>query len=70
MKLTCICIYHLSTFHFQKNEGVNEWVTEGVSKYLPKNAMKLRKFHISVAGTCNFYKKNKLKSKMFNNKRS
>ena len=29
---------------FQKNEGVNERVAERVSKYLPKNAVKLRKF--------------------------
>ena len=35
---------HLNTFHFQKNEGVNERIAEGISKYLPKNAMKLRKF--------------------------
>ena len=33
-----------STFHFQKNEGVNERVVEDVSEYLPKSAMKLRKF--------------------------
>ena len=37
-------MYHLSTFHFQKNEGVNERVPEVVSKYLPKNALKLSKF--------------------------
>ena len=37
-------MYHHSTFHFQKNEGVNEGVAEGASKYLPTNAMKLRKF--------------------------
>ena len=37
-------LYHLSTFHFQKNERVNEKVAEGVSKDLPKTAMKLRKF--------------------------
>ena len=29
-------MYHLSTFRFQKNEGVNKRVAEGVSKYLPK----------------------------------
>ena len=33
-----------STFHFQKNDGVNERVAEDVSKYLPNNAKKLRKF--------------------------
>ena len=37
-------MYRFGTFHFQKNEGVNERVAEGVSKYLPKSAMKLRKF--------------------------
>ena len=37
-------MYHLSTFHFQKNKSVKEKVAEGISKYLPKNAMKLRKF--------------------------
>ena len=37
-------MYHLSTFLFQKNESVKERVAEGISKYLPKNAMKLRKF--------------------------
>ena len=37
-------MYHLSTFHFQKNEGVNERVPEVVSKYLPKNSIKLSKF--------------------------
>ena len=42
MKLT-LHMYHLSTFHFQKNEGVNERLAESVSKYLPKNAMKFRK---------------------------
>ena len=26
---------YVSTFHFQKNEGVNERVTDGISKYLP-----------------------------------
>ena len=35
---------NLSTFHFQNNEGVNERVAESGSKYLPKNAMILRKF--------------------------
>ena len=34
----------LSTFYFQKNEGVNERVTDDISKYLPRNAMKLGKF--------------------------
>ena len=29
---------------FQKNEGVNERVTDSVSKYLPTNAMKFRRF--------------------------
>ena len=29
---------------FPKNEGVNEKVAEGVTKYLPKNAIKFKKF--------------------------
>ena len=37
-------MYHLSIFHFQKIEAVNENGAELVSKYLSKNAVKLRKF--------------------------
>ena len=38
-----ICIT-LAYFISKTNEGVNERVAEGVTKYLPKNAMKLRTF--------------------------
>ena len=37
LNLYDICIYHLSTCHFQKKEGGRG------RKYLPKNVMKLRK---------------------------
>ena len=63
------------TFHFQKNEAVNERVAEDVSKYPQKNAMKLRKFPhfcwVRGDGVAIFTKKKKqLKSEMFNNKKS
>ena len=61
--MTYVCTT-LAHFIFKKNEGVNESVAEGVSKYLPKNAMKLRKFPYFCWGGgrslgCNFYKKKK-----------
>ena len=39
--MTYVPPWHIS---FPKNEVVNERVAESASKYLPKNAMKLRKF--------------------------
>ena len=35
-------------FHFQKNEGVNGRAAEGVSKYPPKNAMKITKSQLNI----------------------
>ena len=65
-------LYHLSTFHFQKNERVNEKVAEGVSKDLPKIAMKLRKFsnfYWGDGGVAIFTKKINLNLKCFTTKK-
>ena len=34
-------MYHLSTFHLPRNEGVNQWAGGGASKEAPKNTIKL-----------------------------
>ena len=68
MNLHDICIYHLSTFYFQKNEG-----GKGHKQISTKTCYEIKKistFLLKGEGLQFLPKKTQLKSEMFNNKQS